>query len=205
MTGNLLRQSVDSFRGMPLGGGVSEQDRAANGALRAEVERLMRERAAAYWLAAPRACAYRTMHGELVPADRLFVASCGFCIAPLMIDARRFADPAFLQLQRQSTTSARWRWVSNDETWNKLMVTLFAIICGLGEGVLPIRANLFGTLNEERLFSCIRRVRKSNDPHLHVMSMFRLTVAITAIRTVSRAQSRSGRGDKAAEARRCAV
>jgi hypothetical protein len=40
MTGNPLRQSVASFRGMPLGDGASEHDRAANGTLRAEVERV---------------------------------------------------------------------------------------------------------------------------------------------------------------------
>jgi hypothetical protein len=45
--GNLLRQSVDSFRDIPLGDGVSEQDRAANDALRAEVEAVVRESAAA--------------------------------------------------------------------------------------------------------------------------------------------------------------
>jgi hypothetical protein len=52
--GNLLRQSldqsIDSFWSIPLGDGVSEQDRAANDALRAEVEAVVRERAAAYWL-----------------------------------------------------------------------------------------------------------------------------------------------------------
>jgi hypothetical protein len=61
MMGNLLRQSVDLFRGIPLGDGVSEQDRAANDALRAEVGAVLRERAAAYllipqWRASIRQC-----------------------------------------------------------------------------------------------------------------------------------------------------
>jgi hypothetical protein len=63
------------------------------------------------------------------------------------------------------------------------MVSLFAVLCGLGEVIQPIRANVFGILNEERLFSCIRRVCKSNDHYLHVMNMLRLTPAITAICT----------------------
>jgi hypothetical protein len=117
LIGNLLRQSVGLFRGIPLGDGVSEQDRAANDALRAtEVERVVRERAAAYWLIAPMACVYQTMHGKLAPAGRLFVASCGLFVALLMIDMRRFVDPAFLPLQRQSTTSAKRRWGFSDET-----------------------------------------------------------------------------------------
>jgi hypothetical protein len=188
MIGNLLAQSVDLFRGIPLGGGVSEQDRAANDALRAEVEGVVRECAAAYWLIAPMACVYQTMHVELAPADRLFVASYGFCVALLMIDMRRFVDPAFLPLQRHTTTSAERRWVYNDETWKKLMdheswSLCFAVLCGLGEVVQPMRANVFGTLNEERFLSCIRRVCKSNDHYLHVMNMLGLTLAITAIRT----------------------
>jgi hypothetical protein len=47
----------------------------------------------------------------------------------------------------------------------------------------PFDTTSFGTLNEEQFFSSIRRVCKSNDHYLHVMSMFRLTLAITAIRT----------------------
>jgi hypothetical protein len=124
-------------------------------------------------------CVYRTVHGELAPADRLFLALYGACVALLTIDVRRFVDPAFLPRQRHSTTSAKRRWVYNDETWKKLMVTLFAVLCGLGEVVQPIRANVFGTLNEERFLSCIRRVCKSNDHYVHV----RLTLEITAIRT----------------------
>jgi hypothetical protein len=38
-------------------------------------------------------------------------------------------------------------------------------------------------LNEERFFPCKRRVCQSNDHYLHVMTMYRLTLAITAIRT----------------------
>jgi hypothetical protein len=144
------------------------------------VEGVVRERAAAHWLIASMARVYQTLHGELAPADRLFVASCGFCVALLMIDVRRVVDPAFLPLQRQITTSANRRWVYNDETWKRLVVTLFAVSCGLGGVVQPIRANILGTLNEERFFSCIRRVCKSNDHYLHVMNMFRLTLANTA-------------------------
>jgi hypothetical protein len=112
MIGNLLRQSVVLFRGIPLGDGVSEQDRAANDALRAEVEGVVRERAAAHWLIAPMACVYQTVHVELAPADGLFVASCGFRVALLMIDMRRFVDPAFLPLQRHVPTSAKRHWGS---------------------------------------------------------------------------------------------
>jgi hypothetical protein len=121
MMGNLLRQSVDLFRGIPLGDGVSEQDRASSDALRAEVVGVVRERAAAHWLIAPTACVHQTMHAELAPADRLFVASYRFCVVLLMIDMRRFGDPAFLPLQRHTTTSPERRWVYNDETWRELM------------------------------------------------------------------------------------
>jgi hypothetical protein len=100
MIGNLLAQSVDLFRDISLGDGVSEQGRAANDALRAEVEGVVRARAAAQRPFAPMACVYQTMHGGLAPADRLFVASYGFCVALLMIDMRRFVDPSFLPLQR---------------------------------------------------------------------------------------------------------
>jgi hypothetical protein len=75
--GNVLRQSVGLFRGIPLGGGVSVQDRADNDALRAEAEGGVRERATSYWLIAPMACVYQTVHGELAPADRLFLALYG--------------------------------------------------------------------------------------------------------------------------------
>jgi hypothetical protein len=195
--------SVSRFCSIPLGDGVSEQDRAAHVAVWAEVEGVVRERAAAYWLIAPRACVYQTMHGELAPADRLFVASYGFCVALLMIDMRRFVDPAFLPLQRQSTASAKPRWVYNDETWKKLMGALSAILCGLGQVVQPIRANVFGTLDEERFCPCMRRCvqeqgplplrdeHASSDPGKHGHSH------------ASRAQPRSVVGDKAAEARRC--
>jgi hypothetical protein len=197
--GNLLRQSVDFFRGIPLGDGVSEQDPAGNDALRAEVEGVVRERAAANWLIAPMACVYQTMHVELAPPDRLFVA-CGFSVALLMIDMRRFVDRAFLPLQHPSTTSAKRRWVYNDETWKKLMIheswSLFAVLCGLGEVVQPIRANVFGTLGEERFFSCTRRVCNSNDHYLHVMNMFRLTLANTASRTRLGVSSAGGNGTK---------
>jgi hypothetical protein len=95
------------------------------------VEGVVRERAAAYWVIAPMACVYRTMHVELAPADRLVVASYGFCVAPLIIDPRLFVAAAFLPLQRHSTNSAKRRWVCNDETGKKLMVTLFAVCCSL--------------------------------------------------------------------------
>jgi hypothetical protein len=94
MIRNLLSQTVDLFPGIPLGDGVSEQDRAANDALWEEVEGVERGRAASYWLIASVACVYRTMHGELAPADRLFLALYGVCVAPLTIDMRRFVDPA---------------------------------------------------------------------------------------------------------------
>jgi hypothetical protein len=182
MIGNTLRQSVGSFRGMPLGEGVSEQDRAANAALRAEVGRVMRERPAAYWLTIPMTCLYQTTHGEPAPADRLCVASYRSCVALLMVDTRRFVEHALLPRHLRSATSDKRRWVYNGETWSVLTITIFAVVYGLGEVVLHIRANLFGTLNEERFSSCIRRVCKSNDHYLHVMNMFRLTLTISAIR-----------------------
>jgi hypothetical protein len=100
---------------------MASLSRTASDALQAEVEGVVGECAAAYWLIAPMACVYQTMHVELAPADRLFAASYGFCVALLMIDMRRFVDPAFLRLQRHTTTSAERRWVYNDETWKKLM------------------------------------------------------------------------------------
>jgi hypothetical protein len=63
------------------------------------------------------------------------------------------------------------------------MVTLFAAICSLGEVVPPIQAYVFGTLNEERFCPCLRRACKSNDHYLHVMNVFLLTLAITAMLT----------------------
>jgi hypothetical protein len=63
------------------------------------------------------------------------------------------------------------------------MVTLFAVICSLGGVVPPIQAYVFGTLSEEGFCSCLRRVCKSNDHYLHVMNVFRQTLAITTMRT----------------------
>jgi hypothetical protein len=50
--GNLMRRSVGLFRSIPLGDGVSERDRAADAALRADVEAVVLDCAAACWLIA---------------------------------------------------------------------------------------------------------------------------------------------------------
>jgi hypothetical protein len=46
---------------------MASLSRTASDALQAEVEGVVRECAAAYWLIAPMACVYKTMHGELAP------------------------------------------------------------------------------------------------------------------------------------------
>jgi hypothetical protein len=119
MMGNLLRQSVDLFRGIPLGGGASEQDRAANDAFAgggggsgARARRC---------LLADCPNGVRLSDNARRTSARLLVAACGFCVALLMLGMRRFADSAFRPLQRHPTSSAKRRWVYNDETWKKLM------------------------------------------------------------------------------------
>jgi hypothetical protein len=70
----------------------------------------------------------------------------------------------------------------NEETCKKSLVTLFAVLSGLGDVIEPIRASFFGTLPLEHFFSCLRRVRRSNNHYLNMMEMLMLALLMTIIR-----------------------
>ena len=113
------------------------------------------------------------MPGELSPSDRLLVASYGFCTLLAVVTMRQFIPAGFVPGERRNKTTGKRRWAMNEETCKKLMVTLFAIICGLGDVRDPVRANFFGTLILERFFSCLRRICHNNHHFLHMMQMLR--------------------------------
>ena len=148
-----------------------------------EEHRQMRVYAAAYWLHVPWVCVYLTMHGSLSPASRLEVASYGFCTVLLMLLMRTFIPPEHVPAQRRGPSAGRSRWAMSEEMCKKYLVTVFAIICGLGEIKYPTRANVFGTLTLERFFSSVRRVCHNNSHFLHMWEMLRLALLMTTIRT----------------------
>ena len=143
----------------------------------------MRAIVAAYWLHVPWVCVYGPMHGSLSPADRVLVASYGFCTVLIMMVMRAYiSEPSCVPAERRSQTG-KDRWAMSDEVSKKFLVTLFSILSGLGEVTEAIRANVFGTLSLERFFSCVRRVCHNNGHFLHMMEMLRLALLMTTIRT----------------------
>jgi hypothetical protein len=77
-----------------------------------------------------------------------------------MVGMREFVASEFIPLERQSQASDKVRWGMSNESCERLLVTLSTVVLRGGVVSEPIRANAFGTLSAERLFSCIRRVCK---------------------------------------------
>jgi hypothetical protein len=75
--------------GSPPPIGASEQDLAAFWSEENRYREEMRQFCAAYWLHVVWVCLYQTMHGDLPPAQRVLVASCGFCTVLVMVAMRQ--------------------------------------------------------------------------------------------------------------------
>ena len=163
--------------------GLSEFGLCAHFATERENQSLLRNFCAAYWLHVVWVCLYQTMHGELSPTDRVFVASYGFCTVLVMLTMRQFIPSGCAPGERRNPRTGKRRWAMNEETCKKVLVTLFAVICGLAEVHEPIRANFFGTLTLERFFSCLRRVCHNNSHFLHMMEMLRIALMMSTIRS----------------------
>jgi hypothetical protein len=100
-----------------------------------------------------------------------------------MVAMRGFVSPGIIPLERKSQVSDKGRWGMSNESCKKLQVTLSTGVLQLGVVSESFRANIFGRLSAERLFSCIRRACESNGHFfLSVTSMPCLTSAMTTIR-----------------------
>jgi hypothetical protein len=173
--------AVDAFGNPPAG--LSKWDLAAWYSSLNDSKDQMRSHCAAYWLHVCWVSVYQTLHREIPPLHRALVAAYGFCTVLLMFWMRRYVPAAHRPAERHSQRSGRFRWAMNEETCKKYLITLFAILCGLGAVTAPIRANVFGTLPLERFFSCVRRVCRNNDHFQYMMDMLRTALMMTTLRT----------------------
>jgi hypothetical protein len=46
---------------------------------------------------------------------------------------RQFVPPEFVPGELRNKASGRRPWGVDEETWRKILVTLFAVLCGLGD------------------------------------------------------------------------
>jgi hypothetical protein len=95
---------------------------------------------------------------------------------------RQFIPREFVPGERRSKTSGKKRWGMNEKTCKKILVTLLAVLRGLGDVLEPIQANFFGTLPLECFFSCLRRICHSNKHYPPMMEMLRLALLMITIR-----------------------
>jgi hypothetical protein len=78
----------------------------------------------------------------LTPTNRVLVASYGFTVL-VTVTMRQFVRPEVVSGERRNKASGQRRWGMNDDTCKRFLVTLFAVLCGLGDVREPILANLF--------------------------------------------------------------
>jgi hypothetical protein len=142
---------------------------------------------------------YQTVHGQLSIAQRLTVASYGFCTVLLMCWMRRHIPHEERPTQRHSQRSGTARWFTDDEGMRKYLVTM--LVHAMPMVNVQIRANVFGTIPLERFFSCWRRISHLVYHFTNMMVHFTLHSAYDVVVHFPGAESGFDGGYQAPEAR----